>query len=127
MNSRPISANMLTCTATLYTSSFVDEDRNNTWGDPVTLENVWFTVTNAQTNGAQGKEPNDQMALYYDCRNSKATMPQTTDGGETTFIEVVPQFEKGQRLEVDGVNYTINSINPCYAFGGVHHYELGLS
>lgn len=109
--SKPISKRMLVSSATLYTSQTMDEDRNITWGEPVSLSNIWITSTKGQTQGAQGEQTADTMTLYYDCINS---------------IPTAQAFELGQKVTYNGRDYYINSITPCEAFGGLHHYEIGL-
>lgn len=110
--SRPISKRLLTCSATLYTTRVIDEDRNEVWTDPVELENVWITLSQNEVNGNVGKEQSDRMTLWFDCVNSEPTP--------------APVWTMGSLVEFEGMKYHINSITPCYGSNGLHHWEIGL-
>lgn len=107
---RPISLRMLTCSATLYTEQSKDADRNIVWSEPVELSKIYLTVTDGTTNTSDGKEPSDNMTMFYDCQNS---LPH----GLT--------FKNGSKVVFNDRDYFINGITPCYA-DGLHHYEIGL-
>ena len=49
--------------------------------------------------------------LIYDCKNSR---PKNV------------QFEQGQKVVWNGIEYVIETIEPLYDGAKLHHYELGL-
>lgn len=108
--SRPISSRMLCCSVSLFTEKTLDEDRNEVWEEPIVLERVYVTQTNAQNKGSNGFESNDSMTLYYDCNVSSP-------------LNIT--FKKGQKVVFNDLEYYVNSITPCYS-DGLHHYEIGL-
>lgn len=105
-----ISNNMLTCSATLYKSNGFDEDRNPEYSEGVELSKIYYSSTLGVNNGNVGATPGDVVVMYYDCFNS---MPK----GLT--------FNKGDKVIIDGNDYSINRITPCYS-NGLQHYEIGL-
>lgn len=113
---RPISPKMLIGTATLYNASSVDEDRQTVWSDAITLDHVYVEYTEAWSDGSTGKTSSDSAQLYYDLRNSKASINGT---------ETEPQFHKGDRITHNGIDYTVTYIAP--ALDGTHHLTIGLA
>lgn len=106
-----ISLNMLCSTATAYKVDELDEDRNPVYSEGVELTRVYIRYNHGEINGNLGKEPASAATLFYDVQNSRPL----------GYI-----FEKGQRVAVDGENYTVLKISPYYNAAGLKHYEVEL-
>jgi hypothetical protein len=106
-----ISKNMLCTTATAYKITSTDEDRNPVYSDGVTLTNIYTVFYTADSNGSNGKTPASAATLYYDVENSSP---------------LGYEFEKGQRVTINGENYTVNKIAPYYNVDGLQHVEVEL-
>ncbi len=106
-----ISKNMLCTSATAYKITETDEDRNPVYSEGVELTQIYTVFNTAESNGTNGKTPASAATLYYDVMNSRP---------------LGYSFEKGQKVVIDGENYTVLKIAPYYNANGLQHYEVEL-
>lgn len=104
-----ISRNMLYMSVRVSEVVGTSADRKPVYGEPVTLDGVWFDNQTAQTASDKGKTPANSGILYYDCRVSRPK-------------NVV--FKKNMRVEYNGETFTVNEVKPCQTAAGVSHYEI---
>lgn len=109
--SRAIGKRLLVCTATAYKSAGLDADRNPAWGEPTELRRIWVTRSISQTTGTAGKQADDTMTLFFDCKTSEPI-------GYT--------FDRNMRIDYQGESYLVQTVTPCPCPTGIHHYEVTL-
>lgn len=104
-----ISRNMLYMSVRVSEVVGTSADRKPVYGEPVTVDGVWFDNQTAQTDGTNGKTPASSGILYYDVAVSRPR-------------NVV--FKKNMRVEYNGENFTVNDVKECRTASGVSHYEI---
>lgn len=108
----PISKNFLCMSAKAFKPLEIDEDRNATYNEePQDLDNIYIIYNDGQSNGAQGKEPASRAVLYFDLKNSTPSNYE---------------FEKGEKIEIEGAAFFVENIKPFYNCLGLQHYEVDL-
>ncbi len=60
--------------------------------------------------------------LFYDCENSKCSVPFYLEGDTDADGKTV----RIQRVIWDGREYTVKTIQPFFDCKKIHHYEVGL-
>ena len=97
----------------------LDEDRNETKGDEITLKNVRCVPVKQNTLTANGLQKDDKLTLFYDVVNSSAW------NGTAKAADWKP--ENGMKLLFNGTEYTMRVVQQMYArTSAVHHYEVQL-
>ena len=114
----PISKHLLIHSAKAWTVT-LDEDRNETKGDEITLKNVRCVPVKQNTLTANGLQKDDKLTMFYDSVNSSAY------NGTAKVADWKP--ENGMRVLFNGTEYTARVVQPMYArTDEVHHYEVQL-
>jgi hypothetical protein len=97
----------------------LDEDRNETKGDEITLKYVRCVPVKQNILTANGLQKDDKLTMFYDAVNSSAW------NGTSQVKDWKP--ENGMKVLFDGTEYTMRVVQPMYACtAAVHHYEVQL-
>jgi len=107
-----ISKEMLPHSVKCYKVIGRTSDRKPTYGDSVTLSNVWFNETIGMNEGSNGKTSSDSAILFYDILNSNPS----------DF-----EFEKDMKIVFDERSFFVKSIHSCYGLNGLEHFEVSLT
>lgn len=107
---KPIPKRLLIHSATLHA---VTEDawQSETLTELAKLERVRIEPVSKLITDKQNRQCTLSAVLFYDCRNSA---PKAV------------QFETGQKLLWNGMEYRVETVEPLYDGGRLHHLEVGL-
>lgn len=89
---------------------------DNAWqeeqlNDIATLEKIRIEPISKLVTAKDNRQITLSAVLFYDCKNS---IPKGVN------------FQHGQRIFWNGMEYAIETIEPLYDGKKLHHYELGL-
>ena len=108
---KPIPKNLLIHSAELISVSEKDQWQEEQFGKTEHLEKIRIEPFSKLVAAKDNRQITLSAVLIYDCRNSR---PKNV------------QFEQGQKVMWNGIEHVIETIEPLYDSGRLHHYELGL-
>ena len=100
----------------IHSAKLLEVSTDNAWQSEetteiATLKNIRIEPLSKLVTAKDNRQITLSVVLIYDCRNSR---PKDV------------QFEQGQKIIWNGIEHTIETIEPLYDGGKLHHYELGL-
>ena len=108
---KPMPKNLLIHSAELISVSEKDQWQEEQTGKSVHLEKIRIEPFSKLVTAKDNRQITLSALLIYDCRNSR---PKNI------------QFEQDQKVMWNGIEHVIETIEPLYDGGILHHYELGL-
>ena len=108
---KPIPKNLLIHSADLLSVSTENQWQEEQTGDAEHLEKIRIEPVSRLVTAKDNRQITLSALLIYDCKNSR---PKNV------------QFEQGQKVVWNGIEYVIETIEPLYDGEKLHHYELGL-
>ena len=86
------------------------------------LEHIRIEPSRSVVRDVKSQEVTLNALLFFDCTNSRCTIPFALEG-ETVDGKVL----LAQRAKFGGRTYTVKTIEPIYDDKRLHHYEVGLT
>lgn len=100
----------------IHSAELKNVSTDDTWQEEQTepaakLENIRIESLSKLVTTKDNRQITLSAVMIYDCKNSR---PQNQ------------AFSQGQKVIWNGIEYVIETIEPLYDSGKLHHYELGL-